>query len=108
MLALALLAACISNAEPTLDEGRELFRALKYEEALSKLEQAVELPNLATAERREAFDLLARTWAALGNLPRAQAVYGQLLLHDANAPSPDDAAPKIREVFRAAKVALFP
>jgi hypothetical protein len=103
-MALALALA----ANPDLDEARALFKALHYSEALPLLKRAAEAPGQTQAERREAYDLLARAWAAEGDLVATQAAYGELLAKDAYAPAPSDAAPKIREAFRAAKAALYP
>jgi hypothetical protein len=103
-MALALALA----ANPDLDEARALFKALHYAEALPLLKRAAESAGQTQAERREAYDLLARAWAAEGDLVATQAAYGELLAKDAYAPAPSDAAPKIREAFRAAKAALYP
>jgi hypothetical protein len=103
-MALALALA----ANPDLDDARALFKALHYSEALPLLKRAAEAPGQTQAERREAYDLLARAWAAEGDLVATQAAYGELLAKDAYAPAPADAAPKIREAFRAAKAALYP
>ena len=100
---LALLAA-----NPYLAEGKSHFEQLAYEKALGPLTLAAQVPGLSAAERREAFNLLARTRAALGDLPGATAAYTDLLEKDPLAPAPGEAAPKIREAFRAAKAALFP
>lgn len=95
-------------ANPYLGEARERFEQLQYDQALNPLILATQVPGQTQAERREAFDLLARTRAALGDLPAATRTYGELLEKDPSAPAPSDAAPKIREAFRAAKAALFP
>ncbi len=102
------LSAALLSANPYLDEGRELYKALQHEQALPRLQLAAEVPGQTLDERRAAFDLLARCKAALGDLPGAQAAYSTLLRKDALAPAPADAAPKIREAFRAAKASLFP
>ncbi len=94
-------------ANPYLAEGKSHFERLAYEKALGPLTLAAQVPGQSAAERREAFDLLARTRAALGDLPGATAAYTELLERDPLAPAPLEAAPKIREAFRAAKAALF-
>ena len=95
-------------ANPYLAEGRERFQQLQYERALNPLTLAAQVPGQTQSERREAFDLLARTRAALGDLAGATRAYRELLERDSAAPAPSEAAPKIREAFRAAKVDLFP
>ncbi len=95
-------------ANPYLGEARERFEQLAYEQALNPLILATQVPGQTQAERREAFDLLARTRAALGDLAGATHAYGELLEKDPSAPAPSDAAPKIREAFRAAKASRFP
>src|SRR5581483_1120788 len=107
MLATTALALALA-ATPELDEARALCKALHCAEAVPLLERAAAAPGATLAERREAYDLLARAWAAEGDLQAAQAAYGELLSKDAYAPAPVDAAPKLREVFRAAKAALYP
>jgi tetratricopeptide (TPR) repeat protein len=107
MLAWALLMS-VASATPSLDEGRSLFQALHYEEALTRLQAATREPHLSHAELREAFDLLARTQAALGDLSGAEATFTELLTRDASAPPPSQAAPKIREAFRLARARVFP
>ncbi len=106
MLAAPLLGLLLA-ANPALDEGRTLFQKLQYEQALVKLKSAAE-SSAPGAERREAYDLLARTWAALGDLSQTEAVYAQLLAKDPRAPAPADAAPKIRAAYSSAKTSLFP
>jgi hypothetical protein len=107
MLAMTALALALA-ANPELDEARALYKALHYAEAVPLLKRAAEAPGATLAERREAYDLLARAWAAEADLQAAEAAYGELLSKDAYAPAPVDAAPKLREVFRAAKAALYP
>ncbi len=107
MTVATLLVASLVAANPYLVEGKEHFSHLQYTEALRPLTLAVAVPGQTTAERREAYDLLARTRAALGDLAGTSEAYGELLAKDPNAPAPTDAAPKIREAFRAAKTSLF-
>jgi tetratricopeptide (TPR) repeat protein len=102
-----LLLALLVTANPALDEGRVLYQQLNYEQALVKLKAAAEAAD-STAERREAYDLLARTWAALGDVKQAESTYTQLLAKDPLAPAPAEAAPKIRAAYNSAKSALFP
>ena len=93
---------------PYLTEGKSYLQQLAYEKALGPLTLAAQVPGQSTSERREAYDLLARTRAALGDLPGAAAAYATLLEKDPLAPAPADAAPKIREAFRAAKAQVYP
>lgn len=102
-----LLLALLVTANPALDEGRALYQQLNYEQALVKLKAAAESAD-GTAERRESYDLLARTWAALGDTRQAEATYAQLLAKDPLAPAPAEAAPKIRAAYTSAKTSLFP
>jgi hypothetical protein len=106
MVASLALVLALGNAD--LDEARALCKSLHYSEALPRLKKATESRGLSSSERREAFDLLARAWAAEGDMVAAQAAYGDLLARDAMAPPPVDAAPKLREAYRAAKAGLYP
>lgn len=103
-----LVVLTLLAANPYLGEGKSHFEQLAYEKALGPLTLAAQVPGQSLAERREAFDLLARTRAALGDLPGATDAYAALLEKDPLAPAPGEAAPKIREAFRAAKATLFP
>ncbi len=106
VLAAVLLA--VSGASPELSEGRELYRAMRYRLAEEPLRAAAARPENSRAERYEAHDLLARALAAQGKLEEAEAVWGELLAKDPNAPPPDKVAPKISEAYRRAKVRLYP
>jgi hypothetical protein len=103
--ALLLLAMAVN---PYLEEGRERYEALRYEQALGPLILALEVPGQTQLELREAFDLLARTRAALGDLAGTRATYVELLKRDPMAPLPTDAAPKIRDAFTAARRERYP
>jgi hypothetical protein len=103
-----LVLMLMTGVAPPLAQGRALFQALHYEEALVQLAAATRDPHLTGAEAREAFDLLARTQAALGDLSAAEATFAELLTRDAAAPAPLEASPKIREAFRAARARVFP
>lgn len=102
----ALAAATVGNAQ--LDSGRRLFHAMRYEQAAQQLWAARSDPKLEQDERRELFDLLARSLAAQGRRAEVESAYAELLTQDAEAPAPANAAPGIREAFRAAKERLYP
>ena len=106
--ALPLALALALAANPYLDEGRGLYRALHYPQALSRLEVASRVPTSSPDERRETFDLLARCHAALGQQQQAEAAYTALLAQDPDARLADDASPKIQAVCDQAKQRLYP
>src|SRR4051812_9335258 len=102
------LCALILATNPYLAESRQLYESLRYEKAIMRLELARKVPTTSNDERREILDLLARSYAALGQLDKAEDSYAELLAKDPHAPSPDEAAPKIRQVFSKAKERLYP
>lgn len=110
MLSLALLGLLSSGlaANPYLDEGRRLYSAVRYKQAEEKLRLATQVPTSTPAEKREAFDLLARTLAAQGRMDEGELVYAELLRMDPYVPSPEDAAPKIAALFLRAKKRIYP
>src|SRR5436309_1922884 len=99
VLAAAALAGLLVGANPYLEEGRKLYGAMQYEQAAARLKLAAEVPTSSLDERRAAFDLLARTLAALGRTDEADGAYAALLAKDPEAPGPDEASPKIRSLF---------
>ena len=105
--ALPLLSALLA-ANPYLDEGRALYDTVRYAQAEPKLKLATEAPESTVDERRQAFDLYARCLMAMGRTPEAQTAYAKLLAEDPEAPPPGDAAPKIRELFQAARRQVYP
>ncbi len=104
----AMFLALLISANPYLDEGRQLYRSMGYAEAEARLELATQVPSSSVEERREAFDLLARARLARGKAREAERAYSELLARDPHAPTPTDAAPKIRETFQRAKQRLYP
>lgn len=110
MACLPLIAALTSvlSANPYLDQGRKLYDAVQYEEAEAKLRLAKEVPTSSREERREAFDLLARSVSAQGRADEAERLYAELLTVDPNTPSPANASPKIRALFTRAKERVYP
>lgn len=102
------LCALLLASNPYLAESRQLYESLRYEKAISRLELARKVPTTSNDERREILDLLARSYAASGQLDKAEDAYAELLSKDPHAPSPDEAAPKIRQVFSKAKERLYP
>lgn len=105
---LLCVVAVLVTANPYLGESRQLYESLRYEKAITRLELAKKVPTTTNEERREILDLLAKSYAALGQLSEAEDAYADLLAKDPHAPSPDDAAPKIRQVFQRAKERLYP
>ncbi|MBK7861532.1 MAG: hypothetical protein IPJ65_23540 [Archangiaceae bacterium] len=105
---LPALAASVLAANPYLDEGAALFDRMLYERAVPKLKRATEVSASTAAERRRAHDLLARTYAALGQNEEASRTFVALLSVDARAPLPADASPTIRRLFLEAKERLYP
>jgi hypothetical protein len=106
VLTVVLMSVAASN--PYLDDGATLFSRMLYEEAAEKLRRATEVTTSTPAERRKAFDLLARTYVALGKTNEAGRAFRALLADDAAAPMPQDASPSIRRLFLAAKEELYP
>jgi tetratricopeptide (TPR) repeat protein len=103
----ALLLSLLLSSNPHLDQGRSLFRALKYDEALKPLERATQATTSTQAERRESFDLYARALAALGRIDEAERAYAALLATDPMAPAPAGVAPKISDAWLRAKRGLY-
>ncbi|MBX7102118.1 MAG: hypothetical protein K1X89_30665, partial [Myxococcaceae bacterium] len=104
----AVAVAALVAANPPLDEARGLVKALRYEQALEPLRRATQVPTSTVAERRESFDLLVRTLAALGRLDEAEAAYEALLAADPAAPGPVGAPPRITAAFDRAKQKVYP
>lgn len=100
--------ALLLTANPYLAESRQLYESLRYEKAITRLELAKKVPTTTNDERREILDLLARSYAALGQMDKAEDAYEELLAKDPHAPSPEEAAPKIRQVFQRAKERVYP
>jgi hypothetical protein len=107
-LVLTVVLMSVAASNPYLDDGAALFNTLHYEEAAAKLRRATEVTTSTTAERRRAFDLLARTYVALGQSGEAARTFRALLAADAMAPLPQDVSPTIRRLFLAAKEELYP
>lgn len=107
MLAASFL-LLVLTANPYLAESRQLYESLRYEKAITRLELARKVPTNSPEERREILDLLARSYAAVGELGKAEDAYEDLLSKDPHARPPEDAAPKIRTVFSRAKERLYP
>src|SRR5579871_904966 len=103
-----LLLVWLVQANPFLEEGKQFYRDMLYPQAADRLRVSLRAPNLTHEERREAFDLLARSLAAQGQLDEAEELYKQLLEKDPSAPAPLHAAPKIRQAFQHAKENLYP
>lgn len=105
---LAAVLTLLLSTNPYLAESRQLYESLRYEKAITRLELARKVSTMTNEERREILDLLAKSYAALGQLKEAEDAYAELLSKDPHAPSPEDAAPKIRQVFQRAKERLYP
>ena len=108
MWAVAASTLFLLGANPYLDQGRTLYRAVRYAEAEVQLRMGLEVPTATPSERREAHDLLARVLLAEGRGAEAEQIYARLLSVDPSSPAPENAAPKVREAFNAAKRAAFP
>ncbi|MBK7862711.1 MAG: hypothetical protein IPJ65_29700 [Archangiaceae bacterium] len=106
MLTLAL--ACALGAGTPLTEGRRLFDALEYQAAATALEKARHAPGLRADERREVLDLLGRAYVALGHREEAELAFAELLREAPDAALPEDASPKLQDVFSAAKRRVYP
>src|SRR5437016_3069698 len=107
LLPLAALTALASGVNPYLAEARDFYAQLLYAKAEARLKLAREVPNSTPEERREVYDLLARSQVALGRTADAEASYSELLAVDPDAPPPE-ASPKIRDLFRRAKERTYP
>lgn len=108
MLLAVQLCALLTATNPYLSESRQLYESLRYEKAISRLELARKVNSNTPEERREILDLLARSYAALGQMEQAEDAYAELLAKDPHSPDPVDAAPKIRLTFEKAKERLYP
>jgi hypothetical protein len=108
MLALGTfgLAALVAGANPSLEDGRKLYDALRYRAAEARLRLALDVPTSTPEERREAHDLLARSLMAQGRAKEAEQVYSRLLAVDPGAPPPR-ASPGVKRAFERAKEALY-
>lgn len=96
------------GVNPYLDQGRTLYREVRYSEAEVQLRLGLDVPTATAFERREAHDLLARVLLAQGRGEEAKQIYARLLSVDPGASSPENASPKVRAAFGAAKKAVFP
>ncbi len=102
-----VLLASPSNA--WLDEARSLVGALRFGEAISRLEVARQVPSLTAAQRREVIELLAYCQVAEGQRDAAEATYIELLRAEPSMElEKERSSPKVLEVFEAAKRALYP
>jgi hypothetical protein len=101
--ALGVLALALLGASADLQEGREQFKGMHYRAAVERLNRARDVKDLPIAERREVFDLLARSLAALGRIDEVEAAYAELLAVDPEAPAPEGAAPKIVNAYKRAR-----
>jgi hypothetical protein len=104
----ALLITALASTRPHLDEGRELVQSMRFRDAEVALQLARTQGESTPARRRELYELLARTLAALGKLQDVEAVYTELLEQDPHAPPPEGVAPKIAGAFERVKSRLFP
>ena len=95
-------------ANPYLEEARKLVDSMQYQKARERLEYARQATTSTRDERRETYQLRARSWAAEGDLARTEAAFSELLAGDPTAPAPRDAPPRIRDAFRRAKERLYP
>jgi tetratricopeptide (TPR) repeat protein len=107
MLLLLSVATWLAAANPHLEKGRALYESQRYERAAEELKQATQVAEMSSAERIASHDLLARSLAALQRMDEVKAVYRELLRLEPNAPTPRDAAPKIRDAFQQAKEELY-
>lgn len=111
MLPALLLLVAVSAApdNPYLVEARDLARALRFGDAITRLEVARTVPSLDAAQRREVLELLARCQVAEGRRADALATFTVLLRDEPGfALDRDAVSPKIVEVFDEAKGALYP
>lgn len=107
MWVIAVLSTTLA-ANPYLEEARKLVDSMQYQKARERLEYARQATTSTREERRETYQLLARTWAAEGDLARTEAAFSELLAGDPTAPAPQQAPPRIRDAFRRAKERLYP
>jgi hypothetical protein len=105
MLAWTLTLAVLA-ANPHLDQGRALYEKLEYQQASTALTLATQTSE--GPELTEAFDLLARCQAAMGDARAAERTYSALLTREPHAREPAQASPKIRAAFLKAKQRLYP
>lgn len=95
-------------ANPYLDHGRQLFKGVRFEEALEQLQLARQVSSSTPAERREVLDLLGRTYLAVGKEKEAAQAFSDLLVDDPHAVLSGSPSPKVRATFLKAKEALYP
>lgn len=100
------LVTLLLHVSPELEEGRAASSSLKYTAAIAALSK-VTSSDAPSAEKAEAYGLLARAWLALGKPANAQAAFEGLLTEDPMAEEPAG-APKVKQAFLAAKRARFP
>src|SRR5688572_29120142 len=80
-----LSVALALQANPYLDEGRALFKKVRFVEALQQLTLARQVSSSTPEERREVLDLLARTYLAVGREREAAEAFTDLLRDDPHA-----------------------
>jgi hypothetical protein len=100
-----LLVAAPSN--PYLEEARGLIRAVRFSEALERLDIARQVPELSLADKVEMLELTARCDVALGRGADASHAYAELLTLEPSFVPDASLAPKLREVFDEAKAKLY-
>jgi hypothetical protein len=105
MGSLVLLVALAAN--PYLEQGRRLYEAAQFKDALAKLAVARDVPTNDVREKAEILDLLARCEVAEGQRESAERHYEELLGLKPHHVLPKDLSPKIGEVFDDAKRHLF-
>lgn len=102
-MSIALAAQPVLAEAPAIADARAAMADANFEAAQKILLSAVDAGGHTVDDMRVIYMLLARGAAALGQVEIAQQYYRRWLSIDAAAALPDDASPKLREPFTAAK-----
>jgi tetratricopeptide (TPR) repeat protein len=102
---LAVLVTLIVSASPELEDGRAAVSRLEYQKAIIALTKVTSAAS-PSAERAEAYSLLARSYLALGRADEAQAAFEGQLTEEPMAEEPAG-APKVKQAFLKAKRARY-
>ena len=105
MLTLVLLALAVN---PYLERASAQVAVLKFDEALIELEAAEHVPGITLPERLTVLELRGRCQVALGHRAEAERAFSAMLELEPRAALEGGTSPKIREVFDAAKLRLYP
>lgn len=100
---IVLAVVCLGAADPEVDRGLSLFKALEYDRAVVILGRALSRTDLSRADRIEALQALAFSYTILQDEVHARETFHRLLDLEPSYEVPSSQSPRYREAFAKAR-----